>query len=781
MKLYKEIIKYCVVAILCVNSQTAQGQDCKLTLSGYVFDETSSTPLSYVHVHIQEVNKHAISDDEGNFLIEGLCEGEYHLQLSHIGCETKRVHLHDFTQDTLLKISLPHTASLLGTVVVKGQSENNNDQAKLSIDRRSLEDGTTKNLSQLLEREAGVNSIKNGSGIAKPVVQGLYGNRLIILNNGIIQSGQQWGNDHSPEIDPYVADKITVLKGASAIEYGGGNLGSVVLVEPKRISNEPHLHGQVNYAFESNGRGHVINSRLEQYSPLFAWRFTGTFKKYGDRHTPNYFLNNTGSEEVNFSIQLEKKWTEKLFMEFYTSSFSTQLGILRGSHIGNLTDLQSAFNRETPFFTEDNFSYEIDAPSQVVLHHLAKAKFRYYISDQQKLELTVASQINNRKEFDIRRSGRSDIPALSLLQLTLNTELKYSHNFKNDWNFIISNQNIITDNSNNPETGILPLIPDYLTWKRGLFSTIQKSIDDTDFNLGVRYDYEHQKVATISDNIPREIIRYDNYFLNFSGLFSIKQNFDNSQSISYNIGLATRNPAVNELYSNGLHQGVSGIEEGYINLIPEKAIKNTIEYKWFPNTNFTLNALAYHQRFQDYIFLNPQDEIRLTIRGAFPVFQYEQTDATIYGLDVSSQFTLSNSFLGMIKYSFLRGNDISNDEPLILMPPNSFYGSMTWQPKADIELSDNYRLEETALEFNYKLVMEQTHLLSEQDFVPAPVGYNLLGLKLSSNMITPHYKVRLFIKADNLLNTSYRDYLNRLRYYADDLGLSITTGLNFKF
>lgn len=780
MRFNRNTISTIVFAFIFANAITAQDQDCALSLNGYVFDETSSSPLSFVHVHIQEVNKHAVTDDKGNFVISDLCVGEYHIQVSHIGCETKRIHL-DIEKDTLLEISMPHTASLLGTVVVKGQTDQNQDQPKLSIDRQRLEDGTNKSLSELLEAEAGIHSIKNGSGISKPIVHGLYGNRLTILNNGIIQSGQQWGNDHSPEIDPYAADKITVLKGASAIEYGGGNLGSVVLVEPKRISDEPHLHGQVNYAFDTNGKGHILNTRIEQSSPMFAWRFTSTMKKFGDRSAPNYFLNNTGSEELNFSIQLEKKWSDRLFIELYTSSFNTRLGILRGSHIGNLTDLQAALGRDIPFFTEDAFSYQIDAPRQEVLHHLAKAKIKYYINEQQKIEMTIASQINKREEFDIRRGNRTDIPTLSLLQSTINTELKYTHNFDNDWNFNLSNQNVFTNNTNNPETGILPLIPDYFSYKQGLFSTLQKSINNVDFNAGLRYDYENQKVATISGSLPREIVRYDNYFLNFSGLLTVKYNFKNYQSVSYNLGYATRNPAINELYSQGLHQGVSGIEEGYINLNPESAIKNTLEYKWFPNTNFTLNVLAYHQQFQDYIYLSPQDEIRLTIRGAFPVFKYEQTDANIYGVDLSSQFTLGNSLLGMVKYSYLRGDDITNDQPLIFMPPNSLYTSMTWQPTSDVELSSKYRLEESALEFNFRLVTEQTHLLAEQDFAEAPGMYNLLGMKLSTNMITPQNKIRFFIKADNLLNTSYRDYLNRLRYYADDLGISVTTGISFKF
>lgn len=749
-------------------------------MKGYVYDETPELPLSYVYVFVQEISSGTITDDKGNFLLENICAGEYHLTFSHIGCEAQKIHL-TVTKDTTVTIGLSHTPTSLGAVVIEGKKSEFINQPNLSLNRQTIEDNSNQNLSGLLENETGVHLIKNGSGISKPSVHGLYGNRITILNNGIVQSGQQWGNDHSPEIDPFATDKVIVLKGASAIEYGGGNLGSVILVEPKRIENEPHLHGQINYVFETNGIGHNFNTRLEKYSPKLAWRINGTLKKYGDKKTSDYYLNNTGIEEANFSVQLEKSWKDQLFFDFYASTFNTQLGIMRGSHIGNLTDLEQALTADVPFFTEPDFSYTIDAPKQQVSHHFAKSKAKYFFKDNQRIELVIAGQINNRKEFDIRRSGRTDIPALSLMQYTGNLELKYNYNFGENWNFTLGNQNIITDNTNNPETGILPLIPDYISWKSGWFSTLSKSKNKSHFNIGIRYDYVRQNVVSISNGIPRELLRYENPFHNISGLFAVKFNLPKKQSISFNTGYAMRNPSINELYSNGLHQGVSGIEEGDINLKTEKAIKNTLEYKWFPSTKFSLNALAYHQHFINYIFLNPQDEIRLTIRGAFPVFKYEQTDARIYGLDVSTQFTIGNSIFGILKYSYLKGEETKNNKPLVFMPPNSFFGSLTYRAKKPIPLSKNVIMEETEIEINNRLVLEQKNILPEQDFVQPPATYHLFGLKVSTNMIFSNYKMRYFIKADNLFNIPYRDYLNRQRYFADDVGFSVTVGTNFKF
>lgn len=764
---------------LFISSATVSAQHCDFTVTGKVMDDASKEPLSFVTVALQELGTGAITDEEGNYEIKNICHGDYHLIFSHIGCEPKKIHLHLF-QDTTINVDLPHSAVSLEDVVVTGKNSQL-AQANLSVNRQVIEDNAADNLSALLENETGVYILKNGSGISKPIVHGMYGNRLTILNNGIVQSGQQWGNDHSPEIDPFASDKITVVKGANAIEYGAGNLGSVILVAPKKISREPHLHGQVNYAFTTNGRGQTLNTRLEKYSPTIAWRFTGTLKNFGDMQTADYFLNNTGVREGNMALQLEKSWNEKLFLDFYLSSFNTTLGILRGSHVGNLTDLNLAFSQSEPFFTEPDFSSEIEAPKQRVNHHLAKLNAKYYFNEKQRLESTIAVQLNNRKEFDVRRSGRTERPALSLEQLTVNIATKYTQTFSNDWDMKLGLQVIYTDNTNVPETGILPLIPDYLSYQPGIFQSFEKSAGKLSIDFGWRHDFVYQDVVTISRTGPRTIERFENSFNNTGANFGLKYEFSKRHVLTFNSGFAMRNPAINELYSNGLHQGVSGIEEGLPTLKTEKALKHTLDYQWLPGPSFSFNSLLYSQSFDDYIFLNPQEETRLTIRGAFPVFKYEQTDAHIYGLDLSAQFLLNQSIQGLVKYSFLRGTDTSNDLPLVFMPPNSFSGSLTYRKSKAINISDQLKLEDLEFELNNRLVLRQGNLRANQDFVDAPEGYHLIGAKVSTNFLLPKLKFRFYIKGENLLNTRYRDYLNRQRYFADDLGRSITIGLNLKF
>ena len=767
--------KYVLVcSVILVLPVLTSAQNCNLAISGFVKDVSTGIPISYANIFVKELKSGDVTDSLGYFNIKAMCAGKYHISLRHIGCETQELYL-NVSSDTTITVFIDQNSQLLNEVAIVGQGGKVTTQETQSLNSESIAQNSDKNLATMLENISGVSIIKNGSGIAKPVVHGLYGNRLTILNNGIAQSGQQWGFDHSPEIDPLVANRITVIKGVGALEYQGSSLGSVVLVEPKKIDREPHLHGEGRYFVESNGLGNGLNLALQQYSKLLAWRVVGTLKKSGDNRTSKYFLRNTGNQEANVALQFDKSWNKKWYSDLYFSSFNAELGVLRGSHIGNLTDLKEALEREVPFFTEDEFSYSISSPYQKVNHHLLKFHTKYSISEKQWFDITYAGQYNLRKEFDVRRSGRSDIPALSLKQVSNFVEVKYQNYLPRNWEFKSGVQMNRVDNTNLPETGILPLIPDYISHEYGVFGLVFKSVEKTTIEFGGRYDFENRNVAAISISVPREIIRYEIEYHNLSAMGGVTHQFGKGWKATYNIGYAARNPEVNELYSNGLHQGVSGIEEGDPNLDKEISVKNTLSIKGNMKNKLFFEGLFYYQKIDNYIFLNPQDEIRLTIRGAFPVFKYEQTDARLIGFDLAATYMVTERFNITGKYSYLNGYDLTNSLPLVYMPSNNLYAALNYQiPKFK-------KFQNLEFQINNRFVFEQKNLLPSQDFLAPPNSYYLVGLKVSAEKQLRKLRLNMFVRAENLLNETYRDYLNRQRYFADDLGFNLILGINISF
>ena len=778
--LSRSVFNKYILYFFILNLGWLQAQQCNLIITGAVLDASSQDPLGYANILIQEKSLGTASAEDGTFKLQDLCPGVYHLVISHIGCEGITIPI-ELKADTSFTIELNHGEHEFRTIEIEGNKQRINTVNIQSISRQFIENNPDRNLGSLLQAIGGVYQIQNGSGISKPIVHGLYGNRLSILNNEIIQSGQQWGNDHSPEIDPFAADKIKVIKGVNTLEYGGGISGAIVLVEPSAITEDDHVHAQVGYTFESNGLGHTVNARVEQNAPVFAWRLSGTFKQYGDRKAPDYLLNNTGSQEYSFALQLEKDWSSRFRLESYFSTFNTTLGVLRGSHIGNLTDLEQALVRDIPFFTEDTFSYRIDAPRQEVSHHLAKVKAIINLPKQQNINWFVAGQLNNRKEFDVRRSQRSDIPALSLQQLQLSSNLNYTKRFQKYWQLKLGVQTILTDNTNNPETGILPLIPDYRQLKNGLYIQSMLTLKNHQLSAGARYDTEYHYAPTISEDVPRQIITYERNFHNGTTILNYTNRRFKNQLIGISTGFAMRNPAINELYSFGLHQGVSGLEEGNVNLKTEKSIKSSAEYSWTPSSIFEFSGLIFYQYFKDYIYLNPADEFRLTIRGAFPVFTYEQSNANLLGFDLSSKLILFKSLSTEVKYSFLRGNDLSQNIPLVYMPPNSLNATLALTSKQTRKVFERVLMDKAQIALKHRYVFKQNNLLENQDFAPVPEAYYLMSMNLSAQFIFPKVKLTAFVRGENMLNSNYRDYLNRLRYFSDDQGLSIVAGANLKF
>lgn len=749
------------------------GQTCSLSITGKIFDESQVEVVAATILLDDDENVGTVSDLHGNFQLTNLCAGAYKLVISSIGMKPIQQTI-QLQRDTNLVFYLEAAIEMIEEVTVFGERPSESAQQTYFINQSTIDESLNANLSDLTNDIVGVNTLKNGASIGKPIVHGLYGNRLAILNNGIAQSGQQWGSDHAPEIDPFSSNRIYVLKGASALEHQGSVLGNVIVTE-SYIS--PYSKNTVNSFFESNGRGLGVNAQIQQWTDGFAWKINGTLKKSGDKHTPDYYLNNTGYEEADFSFQVQKSWSSKLKSEVYLSTFNTNLGVLRGSHIGNLSDLETALSREVPFFTEPDFSYQIDAPMQQVNHHLLKLNTDYELGGNRLLNFLYAVQLNNRKEFDVRRSGRSEFPALSLTQWTHFAAATYKQYFTNGLELKTGIQLNIVDNVNNPETGILPLIPDYLNTESGTFFILRNDYSaaiDGVWEVGVRYDNAFQSVATFSQTIPIEVIVHSNFFHNVSANagYVTRQKWG---KLAVNTGFGSRNPAINELYSFGLHQGVSGIEEGNADLGIERNIKSTLSYDYENFKKLDVSILVYHQFFKNYIFLNPQDEFRLTIRGAFPVFRYEQTDAHIYGFDLLATYYFNKKIKGTVAYSFIKGQDLLHNIPLIYMPSNNILAAVRYK------LPDAKTFKDNVLQVQNRYVFEQKNLLPTQDFVLPPTAYNLVGVKFSTKVAIKKSQLKIYVKVNNLLNTTYRDYLNRQRYFADDLGRNVIIGTNLNF
>ena len=770
---------------------------CNAILNGNInsLEDKETIPFAAVtFIHANDTLR-TVSNESGQFSFNKLCIGEGVLSIRSVGFQPYEQTVEISRRSNQIDVNLHPDVRFLEEVTI--EAEKVQDIASLEraeLNAKQLRSLAGESLGEALQNITGVNMLQTGPTIAKPIIHGLHSNRILILNNGIRQEGQQWGQEHAPEIDPFVANSLRLIKGAAAVKYGSDAIGGVILVNPSALPREAGLSGKLNLLGASNNGLYASSALVEgglKSLPGFGWRIQGTFKKAGDAQAPNYRLTNTGTEEQNFSLGVGYH-KENSGVELFYSSFDAEIGILRSAHIGNLTDLARAIDSDRPLFISD-FSYDINNPYQAVKHQLLKTNAHREVENLGEVLIQYGFQRNARREFDIRRAGRSTIPSLSLDLVTHTVDLDLDMYTRGNWKWDVGASFMYQNNENNPETGVRPLIPDFENVTAGAHLIGRYILPEIEFEFGVRYDHRYYLVKRFNER--NELEKPEFNFENVTGSVGVVKFLDGGWTLRSNIGSAWRAPNVNELYSEGLHHGAAAIEEGNPLLKTEKAIK------WITSLEkqadkFNLNIVGYYNTINNYIFLRPET-VELTIRGAFPIFRYRQTNAFFVGFDTDFTYQISQNLDFNGRLALIYAEDRNTDSPLLNIPANQFQADFSYA------LSSS-KLKEWSISFGVNLVQEQLNaprvvsineiraanasdidLFAREasifDLVSPPDGYALFNFGSSFSVPLRDRELNVDFTIDNLLNTSYRSYLNRFRYYSDEMGRNVSLKLSYAF
>jgi iron complex outermembrane receptor protein len=515
----------------------------------------------------------------------------------------------------------------------------------------------------------------------------------------------------------------------------------------------------------------MVEQRFKKIAAL-SWRLQGTLKQAGNTKTPHYYLKNTGLKEYNFSYNIG--WhKEKYAAEIFYSQFNTTLGIFSGSHIGNLTDLQAAFSGTEPIEKAD-FSYEIMRPYQHIEHELFKMKTQINTGTAGKLSLTYARQYNMRYEYDKHQPLNDSLATLNLPELkfeitTHTADVMWEHSpFKS----LSGSLGISTLTQGNTYEGRF-FIPNFRNYVWGLFWIERWKKNKVEVEAGIRYDYKHIQVYKYDVN--NVLIRPTHSFSNLSGTVGAIYKINPHIHFSMNVGNAWRAPGVNELYSNGLHHGAASIEIGNETLSAEKAYTVIASVNYHDHKKLQCEAAIYYHLIHDFIYVEPTLPPTLTIKGAFPTFYYKQADATLKGLDLMANYELTNRITLSTKASLLRAWNKTANNYLILMPADRYEWAVSYH------LKDFKTIQKPYLSASANSILKQGRVPENNDYVPPPSGYTLLNATMGFEIKTKSQSIVIGMSANNLLNTVYRDYLNRFRYYCDGMGRNISVRIKVPF
>ena len=743
--------------------QSIAQNNCNSSLSGRVTDEHDSAALAFTTLTLIETQQSAVANSNGYYIISNICEGKYTIRLSHVGCKDTLFHI-DVQGNQTINFSLEIHVEQLQEIKISNNKKSNSASVSNLISKDALFELQGKTLGKIVEENMGVNSLNTGSSISKPVIHGLHSNRILVFNNGVRHESQQWGSEHGPEIDPFIADEITIVKGAACVRYGSDAIGGVLLVDPKKLKYDGKFDGELNTVAVSNGRMGIGSLMLQGGLPKikgFAWRAQGTYKRGGNLNTPTYYLKNTGIEEYNFSLASGYK-TKKTETEVYYSQFNTQLCIFSGSHIGNLSDLQKAFNSEKPLDSA-GFTYDLGRPYQLIEHELFKTKFSWNISPHHSLKTIYARQYNLREEFD-KHLGYGSSKGAPAMHLEITT-----HSINSVWEYSKKNH-IISSGVNasyqkNTFEGKM-FIPNFLIYHGGAYLLTQWWNKKWVLEAGARYDVRWQEAFFYKNEVLQ------NPGANFHGLSAnagVSNKVNNYLSIVLNASYAWRPPSINELYSNGLHHGAAAIEVGDENLKKERSWNGIASVK-YDRRKFSFEAEAYYNYIYDFIFLSPTPTPILTIRGAFPAFEYKHCEAILSGINYQIKQNIG-AFSLKSKGSYLNAWNKSANDYIVMMPANQINFA------ADYAFKENKTFSKTKIELGAKHVFKQNKVPANTDVLAPPNAYTVLNASFSTHLSLKKQTLIVSFDVDNLLNARYRDYMNRFRYFSDELGRTYTLRL----
>ena len=296
-----------------------------------------------------------------------------------------------------------------------------------------------------------------------------------------------------------------------------------------------------------------------------------------------------------------------------------------------------------------------------------------------------------------------------------------------------------------------------------------------EWELGMRYDFRSSHITTTgngSQNLNRWV-----QFGNASGTTGLNYHINQRASVTLHSGYAWRPPSVYELFAKGVHHGAGTYEEGDSNLVSEKAWNSNLTFQYTtPDDNgWNIVVSAYRNAIRDFIYLDPQNTVKVTVRGPYPAYYYRQSNAVFKGIDAQIAAPLVQGLSLEARLSLLWANrvvpvsdqSLEKRDPLPLMPANRVQYGLKWQRKTCI------------VRALAQSVAQQTRVPAAGLLMPAPAGFTTFSFDAMYRFQRGGYHWDLGVVAQNLSNARYREYLNFFRFYANEPGMNI--GLRAKF
>lgn len=719
------------------------------TLSGRLLNSLSGDPIAGATVQIDELRTEAISGADGTFTFNGVPPGTYHLSVHSQGYSTRRTEaIVTTTAAAPITVTVDPELHFEEITTVTGEARSQFDvfQPTAVLTGQELSKQIEMSIGATLESQPGVASRSFGPAPARPVIRGLDGDRVLIL-----QDGQRMGDlssqsgDHGVTVNPAAATRIEVVRGPATLLYGANAVGGLVNVITEDIATRPVQGATGNATFNAGSAATETGAAADVHvgNGTFAFHAGGGGGHSGDVKTPEGTLVNSQSRNAFGSVGLGWTGSRSYFGANYGYD-DTKYGIpvveegaiqltprkhaftLRGGGQG----LQGAFDS----------------------YRATLAVRRYKHEELEGAEVGTAFK-NNTEEVELMGSHR----ALGRLKGSV------GGSFLNRA-FEASGAEALSPAID--QRGAAAFLFEEVTWPH---VTLQFGgrLDQTRYSP----DGEDQRDFTSGSGSL--------------GLLLRPAAADDRLTVAISLARAARNPALEELYYFGPHPGNFAFEIGNPDLNPEHALGFDASLRWrsprasgeityFRNdiSNFIfrspLSEGDFVSRVRDFQALFPERGITAAeiADNEFQILENINADSLLQGFEAHSDVRLASGLIAELSLDYIRGELKDTGDPLPRIPPLRGQVGLRYQYNA------------FQIGGNVTAAAKQDRVLDEE--TPTD-GYQLLKLFAAYSIQSGTVLHTVTARVDNLTDELYRSHLSLIKDLAPEMGRNFKLVYNVKF
>lgn len=778
-------IKFIIFALLiCISNMlwSTNSGTLKTSLSGKITDKETKEALTGATLYIPDLKTGAVSDIDGNYKIDNLPQRKVLIQINFIGYKTI-IETIDLSVTTVKDFELESSVKEMKEVVVTGLSqagEMHRTPTPIAIvSKTQLLQNTSTNIIDAIATQPGVSQVTTGSGISKPVIRGLGYNRVVVVNDGTRQEGQQWGDEHGIEIDEFAVNKVEILKGPASLSYGSDAMAGVVNMISSPTLPDWKINGNIltNYQTNNGLMGYSCNVAGNLKGLIWDLRYSNKMAHAYQNKYDGYVLN-SGFKENNLSgiIGLNKSWG---YSHLHFSVYDLSPGIVEGERDSTTGEFVKpyAVNDSTQgkeIATNKDFkSYTPLTPFQKI-HHFKAVLNNNFLIGSGNLKTIFGFQQNQRKEFgEVLQANNY---GLYFLLNTINYDLRYILPEHNNFN-ISFGINGMQQNSENKGTEFL--IPEYSLFDIGAFTIVKKSFDKLDISGGIRFDSRSEHAKDLYLNAKNEKLKepepgaihqftaFNSVFTALSGSAGVTYQFSEDIFSKLNISRGFRAPSIGEAGANGVHDGTNRYEIGNPDLNPETSLQ--LDYALGFNTkHITAEMDLFSNSINNFIFSH---KLNATGGGdslsqGFSTFKFVPGNAHLMGGEIMIDAHPHPFDWLHFENSFSYVQAIQSKQPdSTKYLPFTPAAKLSSELRADIKKSKNLR--NAYIKLGIDNYFTQDKFYSAFGSETKTPGYMLVNLGVGTDFTHKDKTIcSLFISVSNLTDVAYQNHLSRLKYEA---------------